>query len=1164
MRLTCLTLANYGPFQSRRIEFDPTPGRINLLVAPNGAGKSVLRGAFCDLLFSIHPQTKMDFRFGKSGMRLMAEAVGPDGAAFSFGRRKGMGNTLIDAGGAPLDAALLARLLGQTDKTLLERLFALDTERLRDGGDELLASGGAVADALLSAAGGLRQARKLRATLDGARDALAPDRKTQARPFYQALDKFLDARRRLDGAVLKPETREKQQTELAHLHAELHGHTKRAQAASARIAQLERVRRVVGPLRQHDDAAAWLAAHEDAPVLPADIGARLAKADEARHRADLLVGRERQARDEAQIRGAGVVCDLAVLEAADAIDALVTRAGAGAQATRDIPRREAELAAAEQQIAKMLHQLDSALPVARAAEAIPREAVVAEARRLFAEHEKWRADLDRLPGELAAVIGDIAAIEAELARLPEPTDTAAAAREAREIRRAGDPAQRANDAAQNVADHAVKHAAALARIPAWGERAVGLKVQPLAGYERLDAARSAAASALDACAATLAGLARDAAGEQARLAEVAVAGPLPDAEAIAAARARRDGGWQLVFRRAFTPDPPSAAEEAAWAGAVALPLAYERAVTTADDIGDRRNREAERVVLTEEIARRVADLQTRIVEANAIRADAQTARDAALGAWRDALAPLALDAATGIAELRALLAGRDKAIDAQAGLASATAAQAALRRQQADAAGRLAAALGEAAGRDAGDLPGLLALAEQRVEAARKADEVRTRLRDRYDALRRSEADRRAALADAGARWEAVLIAWAGLRDALHRPETEPPAITVALLDQFAKLDTAAQAAATARQRLREMRDEVAHLQTDAAALAARTMQPAQADAVATVDALRRRLAEQRGSAKRRDEIVAQLKRADSELALAQEQQSLCAIELRAVLSVIGADTMVAAEPLVALAVERAGMVEKLHRTGHDLVEHGDGRDRDALRHEVRQFDTDAILGEVVSAQEERDAASREALALAARIATTTAAMEAQARETASVQAAMDQQAAVATLGRVLDDALVLHVAALILEDALAQVDAAGTSALLARIGALFGTLTGGAYERIVAEDHGDGGARLLAVERDFPNEAKAVTDLSDGTRDQLFLALRLAAIEDHVASAPALPFIGDDILQTFDDTRALAAMRALVRMSAHVQVILLSHHPHLLELARALGPEQVHVCAIG
>jgi uncharacterized protein YhaN len=89
------------------------------------------------------------------------------------------------------------------------------------------------------------------------------------------------------------------------------------------------------------------------------------------------------------------------------------------------------------------------------------------------------------------------------------------------------------------------------------------------------------------------------------------------------------------------------------------------------------------------------------------------------------------------------------------------------------------------------------------------------------------------------------------------------------------------------------------------------------------------------------------------------------------------------------------------------------------------------------------------------------------------------------------------------------------------------------------------------------------VADLSEGTSDQLFLALRIVALEAYVRANPALPFIADDVLQTFDDDRATAALRALLALSAHVQVIVLTHHPHVQALARALPAGTVHTLVL-
>ena len=73
-------------------------------------------------------------------------------------------------------------------------------------------------------------------------------------------------------------------------------------------------------------------------------------------------------------------------------------------------------------------------------------------------------------------------------------------------------------------------------------------------------------------------------------------------------------------------------------------------------------------------------------------------------------------------------------------------------------------------------------------------------------------------------------------------------------------------------------------------------------------------------------------------------------------------------------------------------------------------------------------------------------------------------------------------------------------------------------------------------------------------------MALRLVALRDHCTVATPLPFIADDILQTFDDDRATAALRALVGLSADLQVIVLTHHEHIARLAESLEPGCVAV----
>jgi hypothetical protein len=88
----------------------------------------------------------------------------------------------------------------------------------------------------------------------------------------------------------------------------------------------------------------------------------------------------------------------------------------------------------------------------------------------------------------------------------------------------------------------------------------------------------------------------------------------------------------------------------------------------------------------------------------------------------------------------------------------------------------------------------------------------------------------------------------------------------------------------------------------------------------------------------------------------------------------------------------------------------------------------------------------------------------------------------------------------------------------------------------------------LIAITAD--GARRRVEELSDGTREQLFLALRLAAIERHVVTAQPIPVMFDDVLLESDDDRARRILTALADLAQQTQVIVLTHHQHLVGIA--------------
>ncbi len=117
-----------------------------------------------------------------------------------------------------------------------------------------------------------------------------------------------------------------------------------------------------------------------------------------------------------------------------------------------------------------------------------------------------------------------------------------------------------------------------------------------------------------------------------------------------------------------------------------------------------------------------------------------------------------------------------------------------------------------------------------------------------------------------------------------------------------------------------------------------------------------------------------------------------------------------------------------------------------------------------------------------------------------------------------------------------------------------FSELTNGAYVKLLTQPDGSSEI-LLAV--DANGTPKQISDMSKGTRFQLYLALRAAAYEQMVSQGVQLPFFCDDVFETFDEDRTRAACRLMERIGRSGQAIYLTHHRHVVEIAKEVCDAQ-------
>ena len=101
-------------------------------------------------------------------------------------------------------------------------------------------------------------------------------------------------------------------------------------------------------------------------------------------------------------------------------------------------------------------------------------------------------------------------------------------------------------------------------------------------------------------------------------------------------------------------------------------------------------------------------------------------------------------------------------------------------------------------------------------------------------------------------------------------------------------------------------------------------------------------------------------------------------------------------------------------------------------------------------------------------------------------------------------------------------------------------------------------GQRHLVVD-DEKAESLKVEHLSKGTREQVFLAIRLAVMKDFADRGVELPMVLDDVVVNFDQLRTEAAVRTLLEFAEQgQQIMMFTCHLHLAHLFENQGVEPI------
>ncbi|CAN7242738.1 AAA family ATPase [Rhizobium rhizogenes] len=1141
MRFNRLDILRYGALTDRTLDFR-TGARLHVIYGPNEAGKSSALSAISDLLFGFPTAAEQSFLHEPTTLRVGASIATRDGTTLDFRRRRGRKNTLLapDDKETPLAEDALAPFLGNLSRDVFERAFGLDSLRLRQGATAMLRSGGEIGSLLFSAASGLTGLSRLRQSLEGEADGIYAQRRSKDRSFYQALDRHDEARKAERDNELKSGDWKKLLAEAAELEAELERLQDQRRQTRQALDRLQKLKTLQPLLAEIDAERAALDDLADLTAIPDSFADRLEQGLNDKRAAEEELRRAQQLAARTGEELSLIRIDETVLQISDDITQLFADTGNYRSQRQDLPRVDQELAGYEATLTQLgrrlgfadASQLEKQQP--SDADRVRLSELVEEGRRLLLQVQGNAEQLDSERRQLTSLEKDGSA-----GRLIDPRpyvdqlealtgDLASLARldglETQISRIETDLREAASRLRPPVADIDALFAAPL---PDSAEIA--------AHRETIDAARAGLREASD----KMRGYDEQLADIEQALADAERTGPIVTREQITGARETRDAQWRSI-RDGLTDGGPAPDGKAIASFATNLADADRLADAALSD-ADRVSRHADNRL------RQVRLLQEREAAAKRLqqREEASTKALAAFAALFDASGVSALDPAAmlewrrGVEALfRERRALRDLLDERNEAALAETRVSPALKD------------IAEATGYKSGRLPpGAMAeglrkhlrlLSERWSESRTREGEIGA-ARDRLMRLGEQQQDierRQALWRDAFGK--AVLLLGLSADATLEMAAAALKAWTE-LPDVLAEHDNR-------QRRVSGMRRDMADFERRLATLAATAgyeMDHLPPDAAA--EALHARVSAVRGEQKKYDRLEEERQRAEAQSAHCGEALATVTAALVDMAADLPEDTDLPA--LLSRLRDRARLHTRLTESRDRLRQQSEGDGEETIRTELAGFERVAAGLEIerLSAEDQRQ--FTENGALVARLAENQRQRSALETGVSAEYAVFEKLSAEQEAKDLARQWVVLKLAAQMLASSMEAYREQQADPVITRAGELFSLLTGHGFTRLV-EEHDAADTLQLLAERSG-GERVPLAGLSEGTGDQLYLALRLAFLEDYSSRNEPAPLIVDDIFQTFDDERASAGLKALAGTAERFQTILFTHEMSVVEIAK-------------
>jgi uncharacterized protein YhaN len=1158
MKILRLDLLAFGPFTDRVLDFGSDHG-LRLVYGPNEAGKSSTLRALRDVLYGIPNNTGDDFVHSKPNLRLGAKLQHSSGDCLSFIRRKGNSKTLLNGDGAtPLDDDVLLPYLGGFNRAAFEQMFGIDHAALVQGGNELVRLQGDAGKILFAAAGGITHLPEVQKKLKDDAEALflPSGRKPRINATLSELDEAKKAVRKSQVPVKEWEEQDKRHASAVARVKEL------TEALQVKRHELSRLMRLV-------DSVPTAGKHRNVTARLAELGeVRLVPEDSPEHRAailaELIGARSTAASAEERLKKLdeetqNLAAPQAILDRSEQFSDLSERLGSYRKAQRDLPglqtQQEQSLAEARDILRELrpdlkLDDIDALrlskkqqvdiqnlgnqqAGLAKEAETSRKELQLKETTRQNAVAELEELELPR------DVSGLRNALEHARGRGPLEDDLATVRREMDQIKQQLDTE--------------------LSRLPHWSGTLDALERLQVPSSESVDVFDEDLRSASE-CVRQL----------TRRIAEVEKAqadgtkqaerfrleqGQVPTEEDLTAARQLRDRGWQLVQQQ-LQGETPDAANVDAFIRAVqpgaGLSVAFELSVRRADEVADRLRHEADRVAVRAnlEAEQRARDSELQRLNGEKVAAEQQQA--VVIERWHAVWQSLGIVPQTP-KEMRAWILRQQALLRQCEELRKKQARFDSLQGQIDQSRADLSRCLSDLKELPAGETETLESIELRAAsflarldEAKRKRDGLELQIRTLSAELQHDAVAAKKACEQLDA-WKSR---WGAAVEPLGLPADAMPNQASEVLQRWKELFDKLAFEATLAKRIKDIGEDAVRFRDEVQGLA---REVGVETAATQVERLAERLiADWRKAGEdqaRRELLVKEQNGRTKELAEAKKTIQRHTATLEAMCLEAGCATH---EQLPEIE-QRSAVVRQLRlelrQLEETLLQWSGGISLSDFLSALAAEDPDDLRTRIAAITAEIEALDLQLQQASAERGASELALAQLGHGTEAVEAAQKAQDLLARLATDSIEYARLRLASAVLRETIERFRKKNEGPIVQRAGQHFAQITGGRFAGLQVDYDADGHPLLVGLRTS--GGTLRVEGMSEGTADQMYLALRLASLETYFLHQEPIPFIVDDILIKFDDERTIATLKALSNLARQTQVIVFTHHAHLVELAQ-------------